>query len=243
MPKVKKQKKVEEGAPSWMTSFADMTNLIMLFFILLYAMSETSQKQYETVIGVSFQGFGAQSGGQTVQPGKLLDLGNSIMSFPSMEKGKSLSQAKKLATSVFQPEVNTNKVRIKQDERGLIISMAGDFFFYPGSAEVNIEEAREPLRKMAMLTTQEELKTYRFRLEGHTDATPTDPGSPYPTNWELSAARSINILKYLVDFGASEMNFQVSGFADTVPLMSNDTAEGRAYNRRVDLVIVTEGHL
>lgn len=239
----KKQKKAEEGSPAWITSFADLTNLLLVFFILLYALSEQSQKQYEALLGVSFRGFGAQEGGNTAQAGRMLDLGNNVMSFPSTQKGQSLANAKKRATSIFQPLIHTQKVRIKEDERGLIISLAADFFFAPGSAEINIEESRDVLRGLALLLNSDDLKTYKFRLEGHTDSSPTDPGSPYPTNWELSTARSINILKYLVDYGVDETQFQVSGFADTVPLMSNDTAEGRERNRRVDVVIVTEGHL
>ncbi len=68
-------------------------------------------------------------------------------------------------------------------------------------------------------------------------------GQPEIKNWELSSQRAINVLHYLSDFGVNEQQFQVSGMADTVPLVSNDTPEGRAYNRRVDLVILTEGHL
>jgi chemotaxis protein MotB len=83
----------------------------------------------------------------------------------------------------------------------------------------------------------------KFRIEGHTDAIPTDPQGQWDTNWELSTARATNVLHYLVDFGVSEEQFQVAGFADTVPLASNETEEGRAYNRRVDIVILSEGHL
>ena len=87
------------------------------------------------------------------------------------------------------------------------------------------------------------MQNTKFRIEGHTDSFPTDPTSDYPTNWELSTARATNVLHYLVEFGVNEGQFQVAGFADTVPLFTNDTPEGRAANRRVDIVILTEGHL
>jgi chemotaxis protein MotB len=83
----------------------------------------------------------------------------------------------------------------------------------------------------------------KFRIEGHTDNIPTDPEGEWETNWELSADRAVNVLHYLVDFGVNERQCQVAGFADTVPLASNDTREGRAYNRRVDIVLLAEGHL
>jgi chemotaxis protein MotB len=88
-----------------------------------------------------------------------------------------------------------------------------------------------------------ELSRRKFRIEGHTDNIPTDLEGPWETNWELSAARAVNVLHYLVDFGVTERQCQVAGFADTVSLASNDTREGRAYNRRVDIVLLAEGHL
>jgi chemotaxis protein MotB len=83
----------------------------------------------------------------------------------------------------------------------------------------------------------------KFRIEGHTDMVDVDPTGPWQDNWELSAARSISILHYLADLGIDERRFQVAGFADTVPISSNDTPEGRANNRRVDVIILDDGHL
>ena len=108
---------------------------------------------------------------------------------------------------------------------------------------MDIEETRKLLEKISQLLSDPGLFGNTFRIEGHTDDIPTDPNGPFPTNWELSTTRSVNILKYLVEFGVQERQFQVAGFAHTVPLASNETAEGRAYNRRVDIVVLTEGHL
>jgi chemotaxis protein MotB len=163
------------------------------------------------------------------------------MSLPSMDKGRALDKARKRAVSQFQPEIKSNKVRITADERGLIISLAADSFFRPATAEVDIDAAREALQKTASLLLS--LPDRTFRIEGHTDSAPTDPDGPWETNWELSTARATNTLHYLVDFGANENQFQVAGFADTVPLASNETPEGQAYNRRVDIVILTDGGL
>jgi chemotaxis protein MotB len=239
----KKKKKALEGAPTWMTSFADMTNLVLTFFIALYALSLESLKQNEAIIGVAFQGFGTQSGGATLQPGQMLDLGNNIMSFPSTEHGKSLAKAKKTATSIFQYEVKTRKVQIAEDERGLIISLSSELFFGPSSADLNMEEANGVLRKVAQLLNLPELSKNYFRVEGHTDSVPTDPKGPFQSNWELSTARATNVLHYLVNLGVDEQRLQAAGFADTRPIGDNDTEEGRAVNRRVDIVILTEGHL
>jgi chemotaxis protein MotB len=165
------------------------------------------------------------------------------MSLPSREAGRALDNARRTAISQFQPELKTRKVRIKEDERGLIISLAADSFFEPASAEINIEESRQVLQKVATLLGSPEMSGRKFRIEGHTDNIPTDPQGQWETNWELSADRAVNVLHYLVDFGVDEQQCQVAGFADTVPLASNDTREGRAYNRRVDIVLLSEGHL
>jgi chemotaxis protein MotB len=242
VPIPKKQKKCEEGSPQWLLTWGDLTTLLLVFFILMYETGTVDQVEMNLVLS-AFQGLGSRSGGNTLQEGRLAELGNTIMSLPSMEKGQSLARARKTAVSVFQPEIRTKKVRVKEDERGLVISLASDAFFPRASAELDIEASRSLLATLAQLLSSPELAGRKFRIEGHTDAVPTDPAGPYQSNWELSTARANNVLHYLVDFGADEKQFQVAGFADTVPLASNDTPEGQAYNRRVDVVILGEGHL
>jgi flagellar motor protein MotB len=121
-----------------------------------------------------------------------------------MERGRLLATAKKKAVSLFQPEIKSNKVRITSDERGLVISLASDAFFRPASANINIEETRTMLIRLAELLKSDELEGRKFRIEGHTDESPTDPAGPWFSNWELSSARALNVLHYLTDFGAPE---------------------------------------
>ena len=225
-----------------MITYGDMTTLLLTFFILMFTTAEIDGAELRMILA-AFQGLGSLRGGNTLQVGKLAELGHTIMSLPSREAGKALDKARRTAISQFQPELKTKKVRIKEDERGLIISLAADSFFEAASAEINIEESRQVLQKVATLMSSPDLSGRKFRIEGHTDNIPTDPGGTWETNWELSADRAVNVLHYLVDFGVDERQCQVAGYADTVPLASNDTREGRAYNRRVDIVLLTEGHL
>ncbi len=244
MARKKKEKKPEEGAPIWLLSWGDLTTLLLTFFVMMYDVGSIDQTELDIVLS-AFQGLGNRTGGNTLEVGKLAELGNTVMSLPSMEKGQSLARARKEAVSTFQPEIKSRLVRVKEDERGLVISLASDAYFKPGSADINIEDARTLLQRLSSLLSSPELEGRKFRIEGHTDATPTGGGPPYPTNWELSTARATNVLHYLVDLGVNEKQFQVAGFADTSPLpgVSNDTPEGRAYLRRVDIVILNEGHL
>ncbi|MDZ7795120.1 MAG: flagellar motor protein MotB [Spirochaetia bacterium] len=237
----RKKKCPPEGAPEWMTTYGDMVTLLLTFFVMMYTTATVDGAKIQLILA-AFNGLGLRSGGTTLQAtGQLADMGNTVMSLPSAQKGRALDEARKKAVSMFQPEIKTKKVQVKEDERGLVISLAADAFFEPASAEVRIEESRDVLERVSNLLIS--MEGYKFRIEGHTDSMPTDPQGQWRTNWELSTARATNVLHYLVDFGVSEDNFQVAGFADTVPIAAEETEEGRSYNRRVDIIVLSEGHL
>ncbi len=235
----KKVKCPKAGAPEWMNTYGDMVTLLLCFFVMLFTTATVDGHEMKLVIA-AFSGLGFLEGGNTLEAGHLAELGNTIEALPSMQMGRALDQARKKAVSQFQSEIKSNKVRVTVDERGLIISLAGDSFFKTADAEVDIEASRQTLRKVANLLNSLD-SNRNFRIEGHTDSVPTDPEGPWETNWELSAERSANVLYYLVDFGVNEDQFQIVGCADTRPLADNSTPEGRAYNRRVDIVILAEG--
>ncbi len=239
----KKAKQPEKPSTAWLGTYGDMITLMLCFFVMLYNPSEVDVTQMATITqSLQMQETETTSGGLSLSAGQLSDLGNNINSLPSLEKGKSLGMAKKKAVSLFAPDVKSNKITITSDERGLIITLLSDNFFEEGSADLNINDTRETLLRLADFFRSDELKGRRFRIEGHTDNTPVVENSKFPSNWELSAARAINVLHYLADYGVRENDFSVAGYSDTRPKFSNDTAEGRAYNRRVDIIILDEGH-
>ena len=239
----KKAKEPEKPSTAWQGTYGDMITLMLCFFVMMYNPSEVDVTQMATITqSLQMQETESVSGGLSLSAGQLSDLGNNINALPSLEKGKSLGLAKKKAVSLFAPDVKSNKITITSDERGLIITLLSDNFFEEGSAELNINETRETLLRLADFFKSDELKGRRFRIEGHTDNTPVKEYSQFPSNWELSATRAVNVLHYLADYGVKESNFSVAGYADTRPKFSNDTAEARAYNRRVDIIILDEGH-
>lgn len=239
------KKKGEPPKPStaWQGTYGDMITLMLCFFVMLYNPSEVDTTQLATMAqAIDISQTESTSGGMSLSSGRLADLGNNINSLPSMEKGKSLGTAKKKAVSLFAPDVKSNKITITSDERGLVITLASDSFFDEGSADLNMDETRDTLLRLSELFKDPGLKNRRFRIEGHTDNTPVADTSKFASNWELSAARAVNVLHYLADFGVNENRFSIAGYADTRPMFSNDTPEGRAYNRRVDIIILDEGH-
>jgi len=235
----RKKKAPTAASSGWLNTYADMVTLMMCFFVMLYDPSQADV----TVLAAMTASLNNDTtgGGISLTAGRMADLGNTIDSMPSMEKGKSLGLAVKRAISVFAPDIKSNKISITSDERGLVITLAADSFFKPASAELGIEETRETLLRIAQLLSSQEIADKRFRIEGHTDNGATDTAQ-WPSNWELSSARAVNVLHYLTDFGAEEKRFSIAGYADTRPFYTNDTPEGRAYNRRVDIIILDEGH-
>ena len=239
----KDKKEPEKPSTAWQGTYGDMITLMLCFFVMLYNPSEIDVTQLATITeSLQMNQTESTSGGMSLSAGRLADLGNTISALPSIEKGRSLGLAKKKAVSLFAPEINSNKITITSDERGLVITLAADSFFRQGSSELNVEATRETLLRLSEFFNSPELSDRRFRIEGHTDNVAVPPDSEFISNWELSAARSMNVLHYLADFGVDENKFSIAGYADTRPKFNNDTPEGRAYNRRVDIIILDEGH-
>ena len=239
----KKKREPQPPSTEWLITYGDMVTLMLCFFVALFNPDESDPTQLQQMISAfNAIGMGASTGGNTITQGKSADLGNTIMQLPSMDRGRNLGASVKRALSLFEPEVKSNKIRVTHDERGVIISLASDLFFAPASADINYEDSRDIMLRLGSLLNSQEIAGRRFRIEGHTDGSDTDP-LVWPSNWELSTARSLAVLHYLADIGVDENRFQVAGFAATMPISRDDTAEGRANNRRVDIVILDEAHL
>jgi chemotaxis protein MotB len=240
-----KKKKAEDAIPStWLNTYADMITLCLCFFVILFNPDDVSQAQLDAISdSIKQGGIGAMMGGLTLSSGRNADLGNTIMSLPSMERGRVMGTAMRKAISIFSPEIHSNMVKITHDERGLVITLAGDAFFNPASNRINVESSRNMFMRLATYLDSDDFSGRKFRIEGHTDAVDVDPNGPWEDNWQLSVERSRSVLRYLAALGVKTDRFQIAGFADTVPVSTNETEEGRKNNRRVDIIIIDEGHL
>jgi chemotaxis protein MotB len=234
----------EGGGGDWMTTYSDMVTLLLCFFAIMFNPDEITEEQMEMIRGsMNNIGIGALFGGNTLTPGLLAELGSNFNAEPARDKGQAMGDDRQRAANFFAAEIRANKIRVSSDERGLVISLVSDAFFGPASDRINIDATRDILLRLAVFLDTQDVRDRKLRIEGHTDSAPTDPNGYWPSNWHLSAARSISVLSYLTDLGVQEKRFQVAGLADTVPVARNDTAEGRAYNRRVDIIVLDDGHL
>ena len=240
----KKKREESSGSGDWLTTYSDMVTLMLCFFVLLFNPEQITQAQLDAIVeSMRMAGIGSAPGGFTTSVGRAADLGNTIMTLPSMERGRVMGTAMRRAVSLFSPEIRSAQVKVTHDERGLVITLAGDAFFDIASAQINIEATRDVLMRLGTFLESPELAGRRFRIEGHTDSMSVDPFGPWEDNWQLSVERSRAVLRYLSALGVNENNFQISGFASTAPVSTDDTPEGRANNRRVDVIILDAGHL
>jgi chemotaxis protein MotB len=225
----------------WLVSYADFITLLFAFFVVLYSAAQVDRRKIGELaagIQVAFEQLGPFPA--TGPPRMLPD--PSPVSFnnppsgplpPAPETIRDLVFLRKELERVLAPEILRGQVALREAPDGLVISLRETGFFDSGSAGIKLESA-EAFSRMATLLEQRQCK---LRIEGHTDNVPIH-NSQYHSNWELSTARSTEMIRLLItqyDFAPDRLS--AAGYAEYHPIASNDTEQGRALNRRVDVVI------
>jgi chemotaxis protein MotB len=222
-----------------MVTYGDMVTLLLVFFVFLLTAAKIEGYELQLILSAFRGSFGLYRGGLTLAQGVLAELGQQLENLPSKEKGDKLAKSVERAVSIFEPEVKSRRVKITEDERGIVISLVADAFFESGSAELTPEGA-QIVDKLGRFLSSREFRENDIRVEGHTDN--IQPGGvvkeAFDTNWELSAARSITVVKRFVGQGVRGSQLQAVGFGEYQPVESNDIEEGRAYNRRIEVIIL-----
>jgi chemotaxis protein MotB len=242
----RKPPKVEEPKPDlmrWLLTYADMITLLMVFFIILYSISQVQPAKFEAMQeafssvfnGGNFTIFDTRGGGgagilEGLTPGQKVQ---------SNRGGKSagtggLSILRNQALSSLQNLVKAGKVKVIPTENGFAISLVSDLYFASASAALNAD-AMPVLQEVADFVGQ---IPNTVVIEGHTDTIPPDAVRWPGGNWQLAAERSVAVLQTLEDYGVPAERLSASSYGDTRPVQSNNTEEGRSFNRRVDIVIV-----
>ena len=241
-----RKKKHEEHVnhERWLVSYADFITLLFAFFVTLYAISQVDAQKLGKLVESMQSAFdtrvfepgspklalseGAVKG---IEQQKLVEPISPPVSTPiSLQSLQSNIQAK-LVRAKF-----VDRVRMVQEKRGLIISLTEAGFFDPG--ESTLKDTGRQVVDMIAETLMS--NPYHFRIEGHTDSVPINTAR-FPSNWELSTARATYILSYLtMNFAFEPTRLSVAGYGEHRPIAPNNTAEGRAINRRVDIVILSE---
>ena len=231
----------------WLVSYADFITLMFAFFVVMFASAETDRGRVSRVsesVRKALEEGQVASALQSVLGGSREDIGkgNAMMKGPGGAQRATKDHAppgnleapQQQLQAALQLEIRKGELQVHLEPRGLVISLreasffaSGDDVIYPGAYD-SVEKIAVAIRALPN----------PVRLEGHTDAVPIH-NSRFRSNWELSAARSIAMLELLATrFRVGYQRMAVVGYADTAPLESNDTEEGRSQNRRVDIVIL-----
>lgn len=244
---MKKEDEPKKGAPAYMNTYGDMMTLLLTFFVLLFSMSTVDVAKFKAIIA-SFEGSaGILSGGESIQDTSSM-LGNGINQYASINKknnSETDNNAKKdagiqeLKESLqgYVDEKNlTNKVAIEQNGDEVIIRCDDILLFDSGKAD--IKPGAIPVLNTLGVKLEEYLaEGYKLRFEGHADNRPIS-SSQFKSNWYLSAARAIAVTEFFVqEMDFSPRQLSTEGFGEHNPIATNDTPEGRAMNRRVEIKI------
>jgi len=147
-----------------------------------------------------------------------------------------LARSKSMLENKLSQEINDKQIKLQMMEKGLVITVVGDLIFDSGKAKIR-PEAVGLLNKVATIL-KENMSQFNVGIEGHTDNVPIQR-SGWKSNWELSTARSLSVLHFLVnEEGISPERLSAIGYGEYRPVASNDTKSGRKQNRRVEIVIL-----
>jgi chemotaxis protein MotB len=146
-----------------------------------------------------------------------------------------LSQAKRLLEERLGQEISDKQVKLQMMQKGLVITVVGDLLFDSGKAKIRSEAY--PLLNKVSAVLKDNMAGFNIGIEGYTDNVPIKH-SNWKSNWELSTARSLSVLHFLVnEKGISPERLSAIGFGEYRPVSLDDTKEGRKLNRRVEIVI------
>ncbi len=248
--------KAHNNHERWLITYADLITLLLIFFVVLYAMSQIDIKKYETLSqALQMQFNNADSlieKGSGILDGNMDDpdkyptpppTASSEPSPSSSAEGEARNQEQELQDllKIIQKYVEDNhledEVFIVDTPQGISIRLSDLFLFDLGRADLK-KPALPILNRLSSLFDK---LSSTISIQGHTDNLPIQPGAIFQDNWGLSTGRALSVLRYFVDVKKlEEKKFEVAGYADTRPIASNDKEADRQKNRRVEILVLRQ---
>ncbi len=236
MSRRRKQARAEkENSERWLLTYADLITLLLAFFMMLFATSNQDLQKFQELaksLNSAFSGGGSgvlKAGGDQVLQG-----GGSILPDSSLSATADFDTISRDLKAFAATNDIAAKVGVRTDQRDIVVSLSNNLLFNTADAKLR----PEALPLLDRLAGQLRALPNEIRVEGHTDNIPLNTDS-YASNWELSAARATAVLRYLTErAGLDPARAYAAAYADTRPVLDNRTPEGRAQNRRADIVII-----
>jgi len=258
---MRRRKKHEEHVnhERWLVSYADFITLLFAFFVVLYASSQVDKRKVGMLalsIQVAFQEMGVFESSNTKVPmadteimpfekvqvienvNRTVDFQRIAQPLRGMHSNAALPDSMKNVQAdlakALAPELKSHVVEIKARREGLVVSLEEVGFYESGSAALR-SSGRDAVDRLVTILAK---RSEALRIEGHTDDVPIH-NAQFASNWELSTARATELIKlFILRYQIPAQRLSAAGFAQYHPLDSNGTPEGRARNRRVDIVIL-----
>lgn len=219
---------VQDNEPAgWTTTFGDLMSLLLVFFVMLFAMSEIEIQKFMDVAQSLKQGFGVAESDST---GAQQDDPESSGLFERDEVDDFLAYIEEKLDSFVAEHELANTIEVTKDRTGVTLKIQDLILFDVASAELK-PETRWIAEKLSKIVTEIAVPVI---VSGHTDSTPITT-SKFPSNWELSGARASTLTRLFIANGFDPHGIHIEGYAEFKPEEANDTPEGRAKNRRVEL--------
>jgi len=239
----RQRKHVEhENHERWLVSYADFITLLFAFFVVLYATStqnQEKQKKFESALKTQLHLMGGGGSGQDSSGGIMGQIIEPIDVFQKRNVGNGELQdyiEKLLRKNLTDEERKLSIGGLRHDTLGVRITLAASTFFPSGSSKLR-RPALEGLDKIAKFLIKAPNKII---IEGHTDDQPV-ASNEFESNWELGSMRATSIVRYLIKVhGFDPAQLSAASYADTRPIVPNDTPENRSQNRRIEILIVNQ---
>jgi chemotaxis protein MotB len=243
----------------WLVSYADFITLLFAFFVVLYASSQVDKRKVGRLalsIQVAFQELGVFEASNTKIPlsdsesipfsqvqvvenaEKTSDLEHFVQPMKGILSPNQPAAPMKALQSELEkalaPEIGKHTVEVQARREGIIVSLREIGFYESGSANLR-PSSKEAIDRLAAILRA---RTEALRIEGHSDNQPIH-NARFDSNWELSTARAADLVKlFITHYHFDPTRLGAAGYAEYHPVSPNDTPEGRARNRRVDVVIL-----
>ena len=228
----------------WMVSYADFVTLLFAFFVVMYGISTVNEGKYKVFGAAINKAFGTKSsateGGsirlteEEIYFKSLVDRRNARLAEKQRKQNERMQNLAKTLNEAMEKFVKNGQMNVSQTGRGVELEINASALFNQGEADIQ-PEAKKTLADAAKVLVDNE---YAIEVEGHTDNMPISTAK-FPSNWELSSARASSVVRLFIDQGVVAKRLKAVGSADNHPVLPNDTAEGRARNRRVTITVLT----
>jgi chemotaxis protein MotB len=243
---VRRQRRHSSGegsnSPGWLTTFNDLVTLLMVFFVLLFTMSSIDSRKMQ-----DFQ-YALQSGLGILKEGRMVNISvkttqpvEDMFHIQTQAEGVKARERKRL-TGLLSAELIKSLeadfgIQVTDTHQGIRLSFEDQVLFDFGKADINpagytmLDQIAEAIKKVPD----------PMRVEGHTDNIPIQTAR-FPSNWELSVARAVNVVKYFAEVSNIDpQRLSAVGYGESRPVVANDTPANRMKNRRVEILLITEG--